>query len=420
MADMDQIDLFTSVETTTNPIPYMEYLRSKGKVVQLPGRNIVAVTDYDAGMGVLRDTENFSSVIVFGGPLLPTDFTPAEDLTDQIEQVRPHLPGGDTIITADMPEHGRVKSLLMGVFTPKRVKENEGYIRELADEQILKFIDNGKAELLTEFGRPVASATVGHLLGVPREDLSQISYLTDAIAGGVNQDAADIGEMINDKIRNYFMARVKECRENPGTDIMSDIANTRYADGSLPPAEDVAALGVLLFAAGEDTASRAIIGAVRWVAEDAELQARLRADPSLIPGVVEEVLRLDGPGLAIWRMAKRRVTIGDNVIEPGTFVGVMQKALNRDPARFANPSEFDPQRANFRDHVSFGRGIHACPGAPVARAEIKVSIERLLAHTSSITIDESVHGPAGARRYDRLPSYFVQGLLDLHIKFVKA
>lgn len=420
MADMDQIDVFTDVATTLNPQPYLEHLRSKGPVTRLPGRNIVAVTGYDEGMAVFRDSANFSSVFSFAGPLVPADFGDGDDLTDEIARIRPSLPGGDTVITADVPEHARIKSLLTGVITPKRAKANESFIERVADEQIRRFIDRGKAEMLTEYGRPIASAAVGELLGVPLSDLPEVSYTSEAIAGGVDSDPTDIAEITDERLRGYFRRYVEERRANPRADVMSEVAGTRYADGSLPSVEDVVSLAALLFAAGEDTASRVIIGAIRWVAEDQALQARLRADPSLIPGLVEEVLRYDGPGLAVWRLAKREVRVGDMTIAPGTMVMLALPAMNRDPGRFADAARLEPQRPNNRDHVAFGRGVHACPGAPVARAEVRIAIERLLHHTARLEIDGAAHGPEGAREYRRLPSYFVQGLNDLHVTFEKA
>ena len=420
MSGMDQIDIFTDLEVVTNPLPYLAYLRSKGPVVRLPTRDIIAVTGYEEGMAVFQDSENFSSVLAFVGPLVPVSFTPADDLTDQIAQLRPSLPGGDTVLTADQQEHRRIKSLLMGVITPKRVKENHEFIEQLADTQIAGFIDKGKLEVQSKYSRPLAIGTVAHLLGVPTEDYDKIVNPIESLPGPIGSDPSDIAQIMDERIRAYFRAYISDRRETPRGDVMSEIANTRYVDGSLPPIEDVVSLAALLFGAGEDTTSRVVTGAIRWLAEDFELQGKLRADPSLIPNLVEEFLRFDGPGLAAWRTVKRAVRIGDVDAKPGTAVMLMLSAMNRDPRRFADPAELKPGRPDSRDHVAFGRGIHACPGAPVARAEVKIAIERILARTSEISIDESVHGPADARRYERLPSYFVQGLDALHINFVKA
>jgi len=97
-------------------------------------------------------------------------------------------------------------------------------------------------------------------------------------------------------------------------------------------------------------------------------------------------------------------------------VMVLNGAANRDPRRFDLPAVFDPDRVNARQHIAFGHGVHTCPGAPLARAESRVSIERLLDRTTDIRISEAAHGPAGARRYDYAPTYILRGLMRLHLE----
>jgi cytochrome P450 family 150 subfamily A5 len=112
-----------------------------------------------------------------------------------------------------------------------------------------------------------------------------------------------------------------------------------------------------------------------------------------------------------------RTTVGDQSIGAGSTLMVINGAANRDPRRFDDPNTFDPDRKNARQHLAFGRGIHSCPGAPLARAETRVGLERLLDRTTSLRISEERHGPAGARRYDYIPTYILRGLTQLHIEF---
>jgi cytochrome P450 len=114
------------------------------------------------------------------------------------------------------------------------------------------------------------------------------------------------------------------------------------------------------------------------------------------------------------------VTVGDVDLSAGTTVMVLAAAANRDPRRFDDPATFDLARKNARQHIAFGRGIHSCPGAPLARAETLVAIERLLDRTSDIRISERVHGPADERRYRYLPTYILRGLAELHLEFTPA
>ncbi len=162
---------------------------------------------------------------------------------------------------------------------------------------------------------------------------------------------------------------------------------------------------------------RLLSTAVMMIAEDPELQAKLRADRSLIPGFIEEALRVESPIRGDFRLSKVPVTVGGVELPAGTTVMLNNAAANRDPRRFTDPDMFDLQRPNARQHIAFGRGAHSCPGAPLARAEAKVSLNRLLDRTSDIWIDEDKHGPPDARRYRYLPTFILRGLTRLHIEF---
>ncbi len=118
-----------------------------------------------------------------------------------------------------------------------------------------------------------------------------------------------------------------------------------------------------------------------------------------------------------FRLSRVPTTIGEQSLAAGTTVMVINGAANRDPRRFSDPDTFDPERKNARQHLAFGRGIHSCPGAPLARAETRVGLERLLDRTSDIRISESDHGPAGDRRYSYIPTYILRGLTELHVEF---
>ena len=114
------------------------------------------------------------------------------------------------------------------------------------------------------------------------------------------------------------------------------------------------------------------------------------------------------------------VNIGGVDLPAGTTVMIVQAAANRDPRRFDDPTTFDLDRKNARQHIAFGRGIHSCPGAPLARAETRVALERLLDRTSDIRINERIHGPANDRRYQYVPTYILRGLTELHLEFTPA
>jgi cytochrome P450 len=420
MSSLDDVDFFSDTSLLPDPHPFFDHLRGKGPVVRIQPYNVVAVTGYDEGLAVFRDDEHFSTVNSACGPLPPLPFVPeGDDISAQIEAHRHLIPAGTTIMSTDPPNHARMKSLLMGIITPKRLKENEDYLWRIADDLMDGFIDRGSVELVGEFAKPFTTTAIADLLGVPREDFHLL----------VNRDKGQIAEIgvggqgasnPFERIIGYFEKYVRDRRANPRNDVMSELAAVRYADGSIPEVEDVVAVATFLFAAGEDTTTRVISAAMRILAEDPEMQAKLRADRSLIPEFVEETLRLQGTVRSDFRLVKKPAKVGDLDVRPGEVVMLLIGALNRDPKRFEDPHQFKLGRKNLRDHVAFGRGIHTCAGSPLARAEVKVSLEKFFERTTNFTIDEAKHGKAGERRYEYIPTYLLQGLNQLHLNFTKA
>jgi cytochrome P450 len=165
---------------------------------------------------------------------------------------------------------------------------------------------------------------------------------------------------------------------------------------------------------------RLLGAALQVLGERPDLQARLRSDPELIPGFVEETLRIESPVKGDFRLARVPAVVGGVDIPAGSTVMVLNGAANRDPRRFDHPDEFRVDRANAREHLTFGRGIHSCPGGPLARTEARVSVERFLARTTDIRISERVHGPGAARRYEYVPTYILRGLRRLQLEFDPA
>jgi cytochrome P450 len=421
MRGVDEIDFFSDATLVPNPHPYFEQLRARGPVTRLPFHNVVAVTGYEEGLAIYRDDERFSAIIAPSGPLPPLPFTPeGDDISDQIEAHRHLMPGGDQVVNLDPPAHTRVKSMLMGLITPKRLKENEEFMWRLADEHIDRFIDTGSVEALSQYAHPFTTMVIGDLLGVPPEDYDKIRLGNSGPPGMIGRGQEGMSDNSLMRIGVYFAQYVAMRRQEPRKDVMSDLAHVRYPDGELAPVEDVVKLASILFAAGQDTTTRVILASLRCLAENPELQLKLRNERQLIPDFIEETLRLEGTVRSHFRLVKTPVRVGDLEVAPGTIIMLLVGAMNRDPRRFDNPYERRLDRKNVRDHVAFGRGIHACPGAPLARAEVKVTLERFFDRISDFRINEKKHGPADAREYQYIPSYLLQGLNQLHLEFDKA
>ena len=173
---------------------------------------------------------------------------------------------------------------------------------------------------------------------------------------------------------------------------------------------DAALLAANLFAGGQETTVRLLSFALRMLGENPDLQQALRDDRDRIPNFVEETLRLESPLRTQFRMARVATELGGVEIPAGGTLMLAPGMCNRDERVFPDPHTFDLGRVNARQHIAFGHGIHTCAGAPLARAEGRVTINRLLDRLGDIRISESVHGPAGDRHYEYLPTFFLRGL----------
>jgi cytochrome P450 family 150 subfamily A5 len=160
-----------------------------------------------------------------------------------------------------------------------------------------------------------------------------------------------------------------------------------------------------------------LAAALQLMGEDPELQQLLREHREHVPNFVEEALRFESPVKGDFRLARVSTTVGGVDIPAGATIMLVNGAANRDPRRFEDPARFDVERVNARQHIAFGHGAHTCPGAPLARAEGRVSIERTLDRMGDIRIDENEHGAAGVRRYEYAPTYILRGLRKLHLNF---
>ena len=419
MADFETADVFKDLDVSNDPYSYFEYLRSKGPVTPLPVRNVVAVTGYDEGVAIFRDDENFSAIDSTTGPFLPMEYDPSSDIDEQLAKCRHDNPFANTIINQDLPDHNRSKAILNGIITPARLKENEAFMHTLADQIIDEFIDRGRFEVVSEYGAPFAQLVIADLLGVPKEDHGQFRAkigAPDQLPGALGGDF-DLSRNPFVEIAMYFVNYIQERRANPRDDVLTRLAQQTADDGSLPDVMEVVAVATFLFGAGQDTTVQLFTGIMRYLAENPGLEDRVRANPELIPNLIEEVLRLQGTVKSTFRYVRRPVTVGGVNLEPGTHVMINLAAMNRDPKRFPDPTKFDIERKNLRTHVSFGRGIHACAGGPLARSEARVTMERMLSRMGNFRLDEAKHGPAGDRRFEYLPNYSLRGVTEMHVEF---
>jgi cytochrome P450 len=421
MTDFDSVDYFTDPALVPDPHPYYDHLRSQCPVRKEPNYGVVAVTGWEEANAVYKDVESYSSCIAVGGPFPPLPFAPVgDDIVELIEQYRDHLPMYEHMVTMDPPDHTRARSVLSRLLTPARLKENEEFMWRLADRQLDEFVADGECEFLAAYAKPFSTLAIADLLGVPEEVHQEFRA-----ALGADRPGAQVGslekevvgtnplEFLDEKFCDY----IEDRRRQPRDDVLTALAAAQYTDGSTPEVIDVVHTATFLFAAGQETTTKLLSAAMRVFGDQPELQQNLREDRTLIPSFVEECLRMDSPVKSTFRLARKSTKLGDVDIPAGTIVMLCPGAANRDPRRFANPHEFRIDRKNAREHLAFSRGIHSCPGAPLARVEGRVSLARILDRMADITINEEKHGPADNRRYNYEPTFILRGLTDLHIRF---
>jgi cytochrome P450 family 150 subfamily A5 len=415
-AYVEATDFFRDKSLFVNPYPYYDHIRAQCPVQREPHHDVVMVTGFDEAVSVYTDQVTWSNCNTVAGPGFPVPLE-GDDVGDLIDQHRDELPFSDQLPSFDPPKHTEQRGLLMRLITPKRMKENEEFMWDLADRQINEFLANGKCEFIREYASPYTLLVIADLLGVPEADFgkfrSRMTKPADQPMGG--QDHKPL-EYLYDQFTGYINDR----RRDPRGDVMTSLATANFPDGSTPPVHDVALIAANLFAAGQETTVRLLTASLRLLGERPDLQQLLRDERQRIPNFIEETLRIESPIQGSFRLSRVPTTVGGVDIPAGTTAFVAAGGANHDPRQFECPAEFEVDRANARQHVAFGHGIHTCAGAPLARAEARVTLERFLDRVSDIRISESEHGPAGARRYDYIPTYFLQGLTSLHLEFSAA
>jgi len=414
----EDADFFTGNAHIEDPYSYFDSLRARGPVYREPHHGVVMVTGYDEAVAVYRDTTTYSSCNSVTGPF-PGFPVPLEgdDVSELIEKHRDELPFSDQLPTFDPPKHGPHRALLMKLITPQRLRENEEFMWRLADRQLDEFLDAGRCELISEFAGPFAMLVIADLLGVPEVDHDAFRDRLARTKGLGSTAGKSMAHSPLEFLYEQFTSYVEDRRREPRGDVLTGLANAKFPDGSTPEVIDVVRVAANLFAAGQETTVRLLGAALQFIGERPELQQWLREDRKRIPNFVEETLRIESPVKGDFRLTRVATTIGGVEIPAGTTVMVLNGAANRDPRRFEQPEQLRPDRPNARDHLAFGLGEHSCPGAPLARAEGRVSLHRILDRMSDIRVSEKHHGPPDARRYEYVPTYILRGLQKLHLEF---
>lgn len=362
-------------EVNADPYPLLAALRAEDPVHWSDRHNAWLLTRYDDVATAFLDPRLSSNRVQ---PLL--DVLPAERRA-QVGEVMEMLTGW--MVVTDPPVHTRLRRLAAGAFRPQRVAAMEGRIRELVDELLDEFVANGESDLIAGFTYPLPAIVIAELMGVPPEDRDRFRAWSNDLAlvafgaGGEAREErhARASRGLNDLFA-YFDGLIEHARQHPGEDMISSLLEGDGSGEALDEQEMKAMCALMLFAGHETTTSTIASAALTLIKHPDQLR-RLREQPDLIGKAVEELLRYEGAIKVLIRWVVEDLELRGRQIKAGERVFLVPAAANRDPERFEDPDELDLGRSP-NPHLAFGKGVHACIGAQLARLEMRVALGRIL------------------------------------------
>jgi len=393
----EPITLFTREEW--DPYPTYARLRLEAPVYQEPQFGSWVLSRYADVYGALRDYETYSSA---------RGITPGEGFGGAM--------GALPLIMEDPPRHNQVRRIVNQAFRPSQIRALTPAIQELTDE-LLAGIDEDEFEAVEGLTVPLPVIVISRMLGIPEADRERFKRWSDAVTGVIDvgpdrswddfiaERQAAVSEMLV-----YLTQTIAQRRQTPGPDVIS-LLQAAEIDGERMNDLQLLGFAVLLLIAGNETTTNLIGNMLNVLADRPDLWRRLRADRSLVGGVVEESLRFDSPVQMLWRTTTRPVEVHGQVIPEGDKVMVLFASANRDAEEFPDPDTFNPER-DWASHVAFGYGTHYCLGSPLARVEARVALEALL--------DRYARLERGSGEARRVPSAVLRGFAALPLRLTPA
>ncbi|WP_406375023.1 cytochrome P450 [Streptomyces sp. NBC_00647] len=380
---------------TENPHPVYAELRALGPVhrVRLPSPDAQhetwLVVGYEEARAALADPRLAKDAEKIGVTFLDEELI------------------GKHLLVADPPQHTRLRTLVAGEFTGRRVAALRPRIQEITDELLDAMVPRGRADLVESFAYPLPLTVICELLGVPGPDRAAFRALsTEAVAPASAESehsafvelAAYLAELIEFKRRT-----------GPADDLLGGLIRTTAEDGDRLSSRELGGMAFVLLIAGHETTVNLIAGAVRALLGHPDQLAALRADMTLLDATIEETLRYEGPvENATFRYAAEPLDIGGTAIASGDAVMIGLTAADRDGVRYPAPDRFDIRR-EARGHLAFGHGIHYCLGAPLARIEARVALRSLLERCPDLALD----GPPSGW----LPGMLMRGVRRMPVRW---
>ncbi len=418
------LDRFDPAREAIQQSPYDHYeaMRDERPVMPLdgealgrPGETVFCISRHEDVHSVLLDHETYSSR--FGSP----GFLPDPELRRKLKEIMAqgwvHL---DTMLTEDPPVHTRYRRLVSKAFTPRMVNEQEPRVRTLCEQLVDGWPQGEHVDFIRDFAVPVPVRTVAYILDVPDDRQDDFKRWADESVAAIGRSIDDEQRLASQRAiveqQRWFADQIEQRRAEPRDDFLSNLLNARLTSEDEIEGEPLS-MGEMLSiirqiqVAGSETTTSLLADAMVCLSHRPDLWKRMHEEPGFIANVVEEALRFSSPNQGLFRIATRDSEIRGVAIPKGSALWVMFGSANRDERVFANPSEFDPDRSELKEHLALGKGIHYCLGAALARLEARVALEVLSQRIESFrVIDES--------RLRYAPSFILRGLESLELDVV--
>ena len=401
---------FTDPDIQRCPFHAYASLQQQNPVYQDPVIGCYVVTCYDDIVQVNAHPEVFSNKTtqVFG-----REHSPVAAEVARRYQEQGFLPV-HTLVSNDPPSHTKFRSLVDRAFSRQTVHDTEPKITELANVLIDEFIDCGKADFYNDFAVKLPMYVIADELGLPRQDWPRFKLWSDVSIEAINPVLPPDRELeITDilvEMQQYLHRHAVAYRKAPAPNLLSHIANAEI-DGRPLADGELVNIATQLLVAGNETTRVTLASALFMLLEAPALKQRLTHEPALIANFVEEAFRLHAPVQFIYRVVVQDTELRGVAVPKGALVMLVYGAGNRDASKFAEPDGVQLDRANGRQHLTFGKGAHFCIGNLLARTELRIAIQLLLQRLPDMRIDPD-------RPYPRFAAdAFSHRLEALHIVF---
>jgi cytochrome P450 len=380
-----QLDLLEPT-AVIDPYPVLERLRVERPVHWSDAHKAWMILGYDDVARAFGDTTVFSSNRI--SPLLETGRITDEAVAGVMKIMAYWM------VVSDPPVHTRLRKLITDAFKPSRMYAMEDSIRGLADGLLDDYAAGTDRNIVTAFSYPFPSAVIAELVGAPQSDRAKLQKWSNAFSqvafGGEGEGDPERHEKAFDGLQNmitYFLGRIEATKEEPADHLIGNCLRGAD-DGDRLTDYEIAGMCALLLFAGHETSANLISSLLLALQQHPDQKALVEADIAAVTGAVEEGLRFDGPVKALARWCTEDVELNGTTIKANSKVYIVLAAANRDPEKFVDPDRFDITR-NPNPHIGFGRGVHTCIGALLARLETRIAVTRIFERYPEFRIDEA-------------------------------